>query len=241
VSAGTEKSARTRKKNDVFLTFFLLVGMPCCNIFLKSEPLCWFGRREEFVSEWSRMSSASGKNMSDGPTNVDLATEVFAEHGSFIRSVIRFHIDNKTEAEDLFQDLFLFLISKPIPTDVQNVKGFLYKMICDMVRDAFRRIERYHERIHVYAKRNSNVMENRPESGLMEVEEAKKMFELIERRLPRNEAQAVMLKYRENNGVTEIAEKMGVKPRSVSRYVSVGLKKIRGVFAEEDEGGYDSC
>ena len=61
----------------------------------------------------------------------------------------------------------------------------------------------------------------------METEETSKMFELIERRLPPNEALAVRLRYRSNCSTGEAAKQMGVKPRSVSRYVSVGLKKFR--------------
>jgi len=172
----------------------------------------------------------------DAPTNVDLATEVFVAHGDFIRAVIHFHVKNKAEAEDLFQDLFLFLISRPVPEKVHNVKGYLYKVISDMVRDAFRRTEHYQTRIYRYTQRHGRTIENGPEDVLIETEEAEKMFALIERHLPRKEALAVTLRYRDNCDTGEVADKMGVEPRSVSRYVSVGLKKIRGVFQSEARG-----
>jgi RNA polymerase sigma factor (sigma-70 family) len=176
----------------------------------------------------------------DDLSNVERATGIFDKYGDFIRSVIRFHIRNEPEAEDVFQDLFLFLVAKPIPLEVENVKGFLYKLLCDTVKDAYRRLERYQARINRYTKRNSCAAENRPETELISVEETKKMFDLIERQLPAQEALAVTLRYRDDYNTGEVAEMMGVKERSVSRYVSVGLKKIGNVFTKTQGGSNDS-
>lgn len=174
------------------------------------------------------------------PTNIDKnckvrskvnrTQKVFEEHGDFIRLVIRFNVRNETLCEDLFQDLFLYLTSKPIPEDVQNVRGFLYRMISDRIKDTFRRISRYHERIRRYAEHRTHIIEHQPENSLIEAEETKKMFDLIGKKLTSKEALAVTLRYKDSYNTTKIAEKMGIKPRTVSRYVSVGIKKIRRVF-----------
>jgi len=179
------------------------------------------------------MPTASVNQKSDALSNVDRAAEVFDEYGDFIRSVIRFHVKNEVEAEDLFQDLFLLLVVKPIPQEVQNVKSFLYKVISDTIKDAFRRIDRYQARIRRYAERSVRTIAKRPENVLMEVEETKKMFELIERRLPSYETLAVTLRHRDNCSTEEAAERMGVKPGSVRRYVSAGLEKIRRFVGEK--------
>lgn len=179
------------------------------------------------------MPTANTNQKCDAPSNVDRAGQAFEEYGDFIRSVIGFYVKNETEAEDLFQDLFLSLISKSMPEEVQDVKAFLYKVISDMVKDAFRRIDRYQAKIRRYAKHNAATIEDCPENVLMEVEETKKMFELIERRLPPKEALAVTLRYRDNRDTGEVAKQMRVKPRSVSRYVSVGLRKVRCFFGEK--------
>jgi RNA polymerase sigma factor (sigma-70 family) len=177
---------------------------------------------------------------SDAPSNVERAAGIFDKYGDFIRSVIRFHIRNEPEAEDVFQDLFLYLVAKPIPLEVENVKGFLYKVVCDTIKDAYRRIDRYQARINRYSKRNLHVADNRPESELINLEETKKMFDLIERQLPTQEALAVKLRYREAYNTGEVAEMLGVKLRSVSRYVSVGLKKVGNVVTKTQGGRYDS-
>ena len=186
------------------------------------------------------MATTNIKLKSD-TSGVERAAEVFDEHGDFIRKVIHFHVRNKTEAEDLFQDLFLSIVARPIPKEVRNVKGFLYKLITDTIKDAYRRIIRYQTRIHKYAEFHLRIIENHPDAGLIDVEETKKMYELIEKHLPTKEALAVTLRYKHDCDMEEVAEKMGVKTRSVSRYVSVGLKKIGHVLDKKQGSNYDSC
>jgi len=167
----------------------------------------------------------------DALSNVDLAEKLFIEQGDFIRSIISFNVKNQVLSEDIFQDLFLFFVSNPIPQDVQSVRGFLYRVISDRSKDALRKIGRYQARIRRYAESRRRIIENYPENVAIEIEETEKMFELIRRRLPPNEARAVTLRYRNNDDIVEVADKMGIKPRSVSRYVSAGLKKIRQAFS----------
>ena len=176
----------------------------------------------------------------DTLSNADLAEKIFQEHGDFIHSVISFNVNNEAEAEDLFQDFFLSLISKPIPEEVQNVRGFLYRVVSDKVKDAFRRIERYQARIRRYAERRRRINNGSPEHAVIEVEEIERMFELVRRRLPPSEGRVVMLRYRNNRDIREVAKEMGIKPRTVSRYVSAGLKKLRQVFGVNKGNSYDN-
>ena len=179
------------------------------------------------------MTTASVNEKSDARSNVERAAEVFDKYGYFIRSVIRFHVRDEAEAEDLFQDLFLFFIAKPMPQEVQNGKSFLYKVISDAIKNVFRRVDRYQAMVRRYATRNVHTVEKRPENVIMEIEEMKNMFELIERHLPTYEALAVELRYKDNCDIGEAAKQMRVKPRTVSRYVSAGLEKIRCFLGEK--------
>ena len=176
------------------------------------------------------MSLLNTNKKGDAPSDVDRAMRVFEEHGHFIRSIIDFNVRDEAEAEDIFQDFFLFLISKPIPDEVQNIRAFLYRLLSDKIKDAFRRIDRYQAKIRRYTTYPGRVTEYRSKNSLIEAEETKRMFELIERHLPQKEALAVTLRYKNNCDTAKVAKKMGVQPRSVSRYVSVGLKKARHLF-----------
>lgn len=179
----------------------------------------------------AQMSLAFIKETNNPPANLAYAEEVFAEHGDFVQRILRFHVRNQVEREDLFQDFFLELISRPIPEDVQNVRGYIYHVVYDNIKDAFRRIERYQKKLHRYAEHRRHIIEDRPENDLIETEEIEKMFELIHRHLPKNEAKAMEQRYKHNCNTSETAAKMGVKPKSVSRYLSAGAKKLRRVLS----------
>lgn len=172
--------------------------------------------------------------------NIDCAEKLFAEHGEFIRSVIRFHVKDAVESDDLFQEFFLFIAANPIPQDVKNIKGFLYRMISGRVKDAFRKTMRYRRRLKRYAEHYRYILDNRPEHDVIDTEETEKMFDLIRKHLPRSEAFAVTLKYGCDYDIQEVAQKMGLKKRSVSRYMSAGLSKLRQIIGTEKGGYYDS-
>jgi RNA polymerase sigma factor (sigma-70 family) len=162
------------------------------------------------------------------PSNVARAAETFSEYGDFIRAVIRYKVKNEARAGDLSQDFFLSLVSKPVPTGVQNVRSYLYRAIINDIVDATRRVEKYKTRMNKYAEcLNYSINKNTPENALIEAEETDKMFKLIEGWLRRSEAQAISLRYRNSYNIKEVAKKMHVNNRTVSRYISAGLSKIR--------------
>jgi RNA polymerase sigma factor (sigma-70 family) len=168
------------------------------------------------------------KKESMPPGNVDRAAEIFSKYGDFIRTVIYYHVKNDAQADDLFQDFFLSLVSRPLPADIQNVKGYLYKAITNDIVDAARRVEKYKTRMDKYAECfNYSVNNNRPENALVEIEQTDKMFKLIEGQLRHSEAQVITLRYRNSYNIKEAAKKMHVNSRTISRYISTGLSKVR--------------
>jgi RNA polymerase sigma factor (sigma-70 family) len=178
--------------------------------------------------------SADGKEI-DITNNIAWATEIFALNGDFIRATIRYRIGDEALVDDLYQDFFLSLVARPIPPDVRNVKNYLYRAIINDSFDAVRRVEQYQDRIQRYAKRIENpVNKNRPENALIETEDTEKMFRMIECLLPPSESQAITLKFKNNNSIGEVAKQMAVNKRSVSRYISVGLKKLRQFLVEKE-------
>jgi len=164
--------------------------------------------------------------------SVLMASELLTEHGDFIRAVIRSQVKNEDQAEDIFQDFFLSLVYKPIPKGVKNIKSYLYRAITNDIVDAVRQVERYRVRIHKYSKQLTHSINNTSsENALIEKEQLDKTFALIKGRLPNSESQAIFLRYRKHHSLKEVAEKMGVNDRSVSRYICVGLRKIRHFLA----------
>lgn len=183
--------------------------------------------------------------MADGNTaryaeNVRLASTVFADYGSFIRAVIHSQVGDRAHADDLYQDLFLALIQKPIPEDVKSIKAYLYKAIANDAVDVVRRTQTGRTLMRKYDKRpNDSINKYRPENALVEKEQMGKMLELINGWLPKSQTDAITLRYWHNYDIKEVAKKMGVDVRSVSRYVSVGLRKIRQLLMAKQDDYYD--
>jgi RNA polymerase sigma factor (sigma-70 family) len=163
---------------------------------------------------------------------VQSAERMFAQYGGFIASIIRFFVKDPSEQEDIYQELFLFFMRKPIPGDVRNIKGFLYRVIGDRIRDRKRRQVRYQQNLEKYADRSNREPREEVSSvaTVHQKEQAERVFSLMKDYLTRNEAMAITLRYKDDCDIHETARRMNVQPKTVSRYVCVGLKKIRDVF-----------
>ncbi len=173
----------------------------------------------------------SSVKKSSAPSKVDRAAEIFSEYGDFIRAVIRYQVGNDAQADDLFQDFFVSLVSRPIPAGIQNIKSYLYRAITNDIVDAARRVEKCKTLMHKYGEcLDYSINKSTPENALIKKEEINKMFKLIEGRLRHSEAQAIMFRFWNNFSIKEVAKKMHVNNRTVSRYISVGLRKARQFF-----------
>ena len=173
--------------------------------------------------------------------DVQRATAIFFEHCDFIRAVIRYKIKDESMAEDLFHNLFLSLVSRPVPAEVRDIKGYIYRAIINDVTDHIRHLGRYQSLTHRCADYNKLTINNRlPEDALMEKEQSDKMIELIKKRVTRNEFKAIASRYRDDLSIKEAADRMNIDDRSVVRYISTGFRKVKKFLAIEQEVEDDS-
>jgi len=187
-----------------------------------------------------RRDKVSQESINNGPCvtdNAKAAQKIFDEHGQFIRSAISFNVRSADLVDEIYQEFFLFLLSKPLPDDIQNIRGFLYRVLTGRIKDSFRKIDNYQARVNKYAKQNDGLDRTMPEKSIVEKEELDKMFKLIYKELPHNEAKALELRFRHERDRSEAARIMGIDPSTVSRYVSAGIKKIRNSFNDKNKGG----
>jgi len=167
--------------------------------------------------------------------DVHLAAEIFSEHGDFIRGVIRCKAGKENCVDDLFQSFFLSLVYKPPSENVSNIKGYLYRAIINDIIDNRRRIERYHNQMQGYARYLQNtIIENNPGNILIDKEEMDKMFKCIETQLQHSEARAMILRYKNNYKIKDVAAAMGVNNTVAWRYISKGVQKI-GQLLKKDQ------
>ncbi|MHC4106008.1 MAG: RNA polymerase sigma factor [Planctomycetota bacterium] len=163
--------------------------------------------------------------------NVGNAAEIVSEYSDFIYMVICSQVKNKSRVDDIFQDFFISLVSKPIPNDVKNIKSYLYRAISNDIVDTQRQSERYREQIKKYRERcDFSINKSQPENALVKEEQMNKMFDFLKGRLTSSQSQAIALRYGTNYTIKEVAREMGVKSTSVSRYICTGLRRMRKYF-----------
>ncbi|MBN2589458.1 MAG: sigma-70 family RNA polymerase sigma factor [Sedimentisphaerales bacterium] len=160
---------------------------------------------------------------------IEYAGEIIVEYEDFIRLIIRTQNITNMSEDDLFQDFYLSLIAKPAPENVRNMKSFLYKAIINHLSSSCQRIRAYEKKIAKYQK-NYNFKVNKIESAsalLIREETNNNIFELIKKNTPNKKYMAIVLRYRDGYSIKEVADKMGIKYTSVTRYLSTGLRKVR--------------
>jgi RNA polymerase sigma factor (sigma-70 family) len=164
---------------------------------------------------------------------VAAAVKVFAEHGGFMRNVIRLRVRDASRREDVFQELFLRLVDQPVPPDVQNIRGYLYRAILRDVVDLAREQENASHHLKKYARKNRIFIYKSPSQNAIieDTEDEHSVFACLTRPLRRREREVVTLRYRDNCSIAEIADRMGIGKRTVSRYLTSALRQIRKTLA----------
>jgi len=168
---------------------------------------------------------------------VKTATEIFDEYRDAIVTIIHFNVSDKSKADDIFQELFLSLVHKPVPSETKDIKGYLYRTIINDILDMVRRRKTYQAQIRRYAqqlKYGNSIIQKDPQHIVAEAEQIQRIFRLIEEQLPPHQAQAIIHRYRHNHTTTETARRMQIKKSTVSRYIYAGLKKIRRLLCQNN-------
>jgi RNA polymerase sigma factor (sigma-70 family) len=164
----------------------------------------------------------------DKHKRVDLAAQIFAEHGSAIRAMIRQHVTGKDEEDEVYQNLYLSLVCRPPSQLPANVLAYLNTVIRNDVIDAMRRRKSRQQMVSRYAMSQTyEEMESAPDDLVTQAEEVQRVTRLVGKLLPAREARVVIERYVYGHSTTDIALRMRVTERTVSRYACVGIRRIR--------------
>ena len=172
--------------------------------------------------------TASARHGTDVHRRVRLAAEAFGKYGDEILAVIRFNVDDPSKANDIFQDFFVSLVRRPIPSHIDDVKGYLYKAVTNDVIDVSRRTRNRESNAQKYAHvQKHNLSQGNPQDIAIHVEETERMLQLIENHLPKREATVLLRRCSDGFSTADTAGELHLTKRTVSRYLSVAMKKIR--------------
>ena len=185
------------------------------------------------------MAEASKKDKSDSSAS-QAPSEILAEHEEYIRAVIRFQAGGVFDEEDVFQEFFLTFVCRPLSSDIRCSRSYLYRAITNHIADMARRGTCYRRHLKNYAKEKRNSINSHPApNACIDKEQRSATMAYMVRHLRGRHAQAFALKYRDNCSIKEIAARMGVDRRTVSRYLCESLKTLRSLWRLNEESGYE--
>jgi len=186
---------------------------------------------------WDKSTIPNGKSKKIASRKVRMAAEIFDRYGDEIRAIIHFNVKDKSKADDIFQNFFISIVRKPIPPEIQDIKTYLYRAVTNDVIDVSRHKKCHQDHIKKYAECcKSVIITEDPQNIAIRMEDTKRMFQLIESRLPKREAEVVLQRYGQGLSNKDTAKRLQVDKKNVSRYLSVALKKMREFIPQtEDE------
>jgi RNA polymerase sigma factor (sigma-70 family) len=158
----------------------------------------------------------------------EMIQQIFEKNGDFIYSIIRFHLGNCPNADDVFQSFFLRLLEKPVPKmEAINQRSYLYRMIKNSIIDDVRRTKAYKERISRYSNiRLCHTFDCNPCEKTIQADEVDYIMHKIDSYLPVHIATTLKLRYQEDYSDEQIAQATCVKKKTVIKYISTGVKNL---------------
>jgi RNA polymerase sigma factor (sigma-70 family) len=160
--------------------------------------------------------------------NIKNAAKIFEEKSDMIRIAIRSKVNDKSVIDDISQNLFLSLAHSPVPSNIENVDGYLRRAIRNDVIDSAIQKECRRAREQRYAQMYTvNIRYYGPEDKAAMCDMIQHIFEIIEDKLPAHEAKALIEKFRFNKEDGEAAKALGITKRSFSHYLCTGLKRLQ--------------
>ncbi len=163
----------------------------------------------------------------DVQKRIALASAIMGEYDSTIRAFIRCYVHNEHDMDDVYQNVFLSLVRTP-PTNQTFLVAYLRQVIRNHATDMARRAASHTRLLSDYAEyQEGEPISTDPATQLIEAEQLGRTREFLESVLPSHMANVVTERCGRGNSTCETAHKLGLKPRTVSHYYCVAVKRMR--------------
>jgi RNA polymerase sigma factor (sigma-70 family) len=162
----------------------------------------------------------------------ELFLDLYRKYGSHVRNyALKLHQD-KEDAEDLVQNVFLKLWEKRLQIHLIGLpENYLFVMTKNRFYTATQETKRKKE---IYSNYRIGLTDQTNETEeTLHYRETKRLLQAAENFLPPREKQAFILK-QEGYRIKEIAEQMGTTIRTTTNQLQAAVKKVK-LFLEADE------
>ncbi|MCB9451572.1 MAG: RNA polymerase sigma factor [Anaerolineaceae bacterium] len=165
----------------------------------------------------------------------DLAVLVERHHSPLLGFLYRMTGGDRALAEDLVQESLVRLL-RGIHQYVypRPFKPWLYQIATNLTRDHYKRADTRHtESMPEDALSLGAADEPQPEAALLLRSEARQVAAAI-RELPEHQREVVIFRYYQEFSLAEIADALNIPVGTVKSRLSIGLKRLRIVWLEQE-------
>ena len=154
-----------------------------------------------------------------------------AEHGRWLRTVIRARLGEPQAVDEVMQEVSLAAVKQSSPLeDASKVAPWLYRLAVTQSLLYRRKMGRSRKLTDRYAERNrpkeDDNRESDPLDWLLSEERRTKVREAMQR-LPKRDAEMLLLKYSENWSYNQLAEHLGISHSAVESRLHRARRKLR--------------
>jgi RNA polymerase sigma factor (sigma-70 family) len=172
-----------------------------------------------------------------GATSIDWS-RALAEHDRWLRTVICARLGEPQAVDEVMQEVSLAAVRQRAPlNDPEKVAPWLYRLAVRQTLLYRRKQGRRRKMVDRYAQRfQPSEADNRQTDplGWLLAEERRKQVRLAMSRLPKRDAEILMLKYNENWSYDTLAQHLGVSQSAVEARLHRARQRLRTELAALD-------
>jgi RNA polymerase sigma factor (sigma-70 family) len=161
-------------------------------------------------------------------TAKQLVERLFAGNRTALLSFFRRFVREPSDARDLAQEVYLRMLRVRDTDKIQNPEGYLFTVAANLVKEQ-RAVQRRHgleidaadENIQMYLTETTNI-----DSEIDHAVRVRRLRVVLKQLSPKGQA-VIMLQYMHGMSHQEIAERIGISPRMVKKYLAKGIAQCR--------------
>ena len=159
-----------------------------------------------------------------------LIADAYVEYATRVCRYIYYKINNREEAEDLTQDVFVRLMNYDQIICQETIKFFIFTIARNLVNDFLRRHYKKQEittYIYEHAITSTTDMESQIIADDLQMREQYKLS-----LLPPQRRNIYTMSRFENKSVSEISSELSLSPRTVENHLFIGRKEVREYLSQ---------
>ncbi|HYW79453.1 MAG TPA: sigma-70 family RNA polymerase sigma factor [Thermoguttaceae bacterium] len=181
----------------------------------------------------------------DGPDRPEIDWQVvLAQHDRWLRTVVRARLGEPQAVDEVMQEVSLAAVRQNSPiSDADKVAPWLYRLAVTQVLLYRRKMGRQRNLTDRYAQRNRPTEEDHREPdplGWLLAQERREQVRAAMARLPRRDAEILMLKYTESWSYRDISKHLGISESAVEARLHRARGRLRSELVAMDLSAKDT-